>query len=174
MLFFKHTTNVSNCTRNLYRQHIVLCSHDDTVAVDSLLPISSDHFVVIFTSGGEVNIYNFYNAVFSAQLEDGYSSKRERSFACGGISGQLILNKKGWIIDKENTIHEGDSPVHCIRYHEQLIAWANDWGVKVYDTSTDSRVTYIERPQNCPPFELCRAHLVWHTLSTSELTHFVG
>ncbi|KAF0686819.1 Aste57867_21416 [Aphanomyces stellatus] len=172
----QHHKKVQEISIDETGQHIVSCSDDGTVAVYSLLPISSEDSarVVIPTSGGEVNIYNFYNAVYSAQLEDGYSSKRERSFACGGISGQLILNKKGWIIDKENTIHEGEGPVHCIRYHEQLIAWANDWGVKVYDTSTDSRVTYIERPQNCPPFELCRAHLVWHTLSTSELTLFVG
>ncbi|CAK4119335.1 unnamed protein product [Aphanomyces euteiches] len=172
----QHHKKVQEISIDESGQHIVSCSDDGTVAVYSLLPMSTedDVRVVVPSSGGEVNIYNFYNAVYSAQLEDGYATKRERTFACGGISGQLILNKKGWIIDKENTIHEGEGPVHCIRYHGQLIAWANDWGVKVYDTSTDSRVTYIERPQNCPPFELCRAHLVWHTLSTSELSFFIG
>ncbi|RHY32856.1 hypothetical protein DYB32_002161 [Aphanomyces invadans] len=158
-------------------QHIVSCSDDGTVAVYALLPMSTEQDasrVVIPTSGGEVNIYNFYNAVYSAQLEHGYATKRERSFACGGISGQLVVNKKGWIIDKENTIHEGEGPVHCIRYHENLLAWVNDWGVKIYNIETDTRVTYIERPQNCPPLELCRAHLVWHTLSSGDLVLLVG
>ncbi|RHY46528.1 hypothetical protein DYB30_012078, partial [Aphanomyces astaci] len=158
-------------------QHIVSCSDDGTVAVYALLPMSTEldaSRVVIPTSGGEVNIYNFYNAVYSSQLEPGYATKRERSFACGGISGQLIVNKKGWIIDKENTVHEGEGPVHCIRYHDHLLAWVNDWGVKVYDTATDTRVTYIERPPNCPPLELCRAHLVWHTLTSGDLVLLVG
>ncbi|KDO20419.1 hypothetical protein SPRG_14357 [Saprolegnia parasitica CBS 223.65] len=167
----KHHKKVQEISIDETGQHIVSSSDDGTVAVYSLLPISSDDGVrvAIPNAGGEVNIYNFYSAVYSAQLETMYASKRERTFACGGIAGQLILNKKGWIIDKETTVHEGEGPVHSIRYHENLLAWANDWGVKVYDTSTESRVTYIERPQNCPPFELCKAHLEWHTTSTHGL-----
>ncbi|OQR85363.1 vacuolar protein sorting-associated protein 41 [Thraustotheca clavata] len=172
----KHHKKVQEISIDETGQHIVSCSDDGTVAVYALQPVVSEENarVAVPNSGGEVNIYNFYSAIYSAQLEDGYASKRERTFACGGISGQLILNKKGWIIDKENTIHEGEGPVHCIRYHENLIAWANDWGVKVYDTSTDSRITYIERPQNCPPFELCHAHLVWHSSATMGLVLLVG
>ncbi|CAH0481510.1 unnamed protein product [Peronospora belbahrii] len=49
-----------------------------------------------------------------------------------------------------------------IRWKNGLVAWANDWGVKVYDTNHDQRVTYIERPPNCPPMELCQCHLEWH------------
>ncbi|OQR80824.1 vacuolar protein sorting-associated protein 41 [Achlya hypogyna] len=172
----KHHKKVQEISVDETGQHIVSCSDDGTVAVYALLPISSDDgkSVVIPNAGGEVNIYNFYSAVYSAQLEDGYASKRERTFACGGIAGQLILNKKGWIIDKETTVHEGEGPVHCIRYHDHLLAWANDWGVKVYDTSTDTRVTYIERPQNCPPFELCKAHLAWHDSAAHGLSLLIG
>lgn len=121
--------------------------------------------ISVSSTGGEVNIYNYFSAVYSVQLEDRYAMKRERSFACGGIAGQLILNKKGWIIDKESTIHEGEGPVHAIRWKDGLVAWANDWGVKVYDADKDQRVTYIERPPNCPPMELCRCHLEWQTSS---------
>lgn len=163
-------------------QFIASCSDDGTVAVYTLFPLSAANAktnsnnsgvsssaiptatqVSVSSTGGEVNIYNYFSAVYSVQLEDRYAMKRERSFACGGIAGQLILNKKGWIIDKENTIHEGEGPVHAIRWKDGLVAWANDWGVKVYDADKDQRVTYIERPSNCPPMELCRCHLEWQT-----------
>lgn len=161
-------------------QFIASCSDDGTVAVYTLFPSSASannakmnastgasstavSQVSVSSTGGEVNIYNYFSAIYSVQLEDRYAMKRERSFACGGIAGQLILNKKGWIIDKESTIHEGEGPVHVIRWKDGLVAWANDWGVKVYDADKDQRVTYIERPANCPPMELCRCHLEWQT-----------
>lgn len=171
-------------------QYIASCSDDGTVAVYTLFPPSnaaptsappshvannnsnaqapgpgpSTH-ISVSSTGGEVNIYNYFSAIYTVQLEDRYAMKRERSFACGGIAGQLIINKKGWIIDKENTVHEGEGPVHIIRWKDGLVAWANDWGVKVYDAEKDQRVTYIERPPNCPPMELCRCHLEWKSSS---------
>lgn len=161
-------------------QFIASCSDDGTVAVYTLFPPSASSssatanvtsksagsaHVSVSSTGGEVNIYNYFSAVYCVALEDRYAMKRERSFACGGIAGQLILNKKGWIIDKESTVHEGEGPVHAIRWQDGLVAWANDWGVKVYDADKDQRVTYIERPPNCPPMELCRCHLEWQSAS---------
>ncbi|RLN86243.1 hypothetical protein BBJ28_00018858 [Nothophytophthora sp. Chile5] len=158
-------------------QFIASCSDDGTVAVYTLFPSSSSvpttnpsndgkdaaRQVSVSSTGGEVNIYNYFSAVYAVQLEDRYALKRERSFACGGVGGQLIINKKGWIIDKESTVHEGEGPVQLIRWKDGLVAWANDWGVKVYDSERDLRVTYIERPPNCPPMELCRCHLEWQS-----------
>lgn len=45
-----------------------------------------------------------------------------------------------------------------------LIAWANDAGVKVYDTANDQRVTFIERPRGSPHPELLLPHLVWQVV----------
>ncbi|GLE02109.1 hypothetical protein PINS_up010947 [Pythium insidiosum] len=140
-------------------------SSTNTNASSSAPPASTAH-VSVASTGGEVNIYNYFSAIYTVQLEDRYALKRERSFACGGIAGQLILNKKGWIIDKENTVHEGEGPVHAIKWKDGLVAWANDWGVKVYDAERDQRITYIERPPQCPPMELCRCHLEWQSSST--------
>ncbi|CAI5740583.1 unnamed protein product [Hyaloperonospora brassicae] len=166
-------------------QFIASCSDDGTVAVYTLFPVSdgchealghdlSGHRharspsikaerrkSLVASTGGEVNIYNYTSAVYAVQLEDRYAAKRDKSFACGGVAGQLIINKKGWILDKETTVHEGEGPVQLIRWKDGLVAWANDWGVKVYDSGSDQRVTYIERPPNCPPMELCRCHLEW-------------
>ncbi|KAG1698919.1 hypothetical protein DVH05_014298 [Phytophthora capsici] len=164
-------------------QFIASCSDDGTVAVYTLFPSAAGasragdisgnkhasnqnkdmtrQTAAVSSTGGEVNIYNYFSAVYAVQLEDRYAMKREKSFACGGVGGQLIINKKGWIIDKESTVHEGEGPVQLIRWKDGLVAWANDWGVKVYDSENDQRVTYIERPPNCPPMELCRCHLEW-------------
>ncbi|KAI9917450.1 hypothetical protein PsorP6_012828 [Peronosclerospora sorghi] len=163
-------------------QFIASCSDDGTVAVYTLFPTvsqaadikghkhaSNQHqrqpvareALASVSTGGEVNIYNYFSAVYAVQLEDRYAMKRDKSFACGGIGGQLIINKRGWIIDKEQTVHEGEGPVQLIRWRGGLVAWANDWGVKVYDSEKDQRVTFIERPPNCPPMELCRCHLEW-------------
>ncbi|KAJ0390150.1 hypothetical protein P43SY_006478 [Pythium insidiosum] len=128
-------------------QFIASCSDDGTVAVYTLFSQSPapakggsnnnasagtasapTAHVSVASTGGEVNIYNYFSAIYTVQLEDRYALKRERSFACGGIAGQLILNKKGWIIDKENTVHEGEGPVHAIKWKDGLVAWANDWG----------------------------------------------
>lgn len=169
----QHYKKVNHVCIDETGQFIASCSDDGTVAVYSLFPPSSSSSstatsaastpVAVASTGGEVNIYNYFSAVYCVQLEDRYALKRERSFACGGVAGQLILNRKGWIIDKESTVHEGEGPVHAIRWRAGLVAWANDWGVKVYDADRDVRVTFIERPPNCPPMELCRCHLEWQS-----------
>ena len=79
----------------------------------------------------EVLSYNYFSPVYSIQLESSYAINREKIFATGGIAGQLILNRKGWILQKEVTIHEGEGPIHSIQWNQQLVSWANDWGVKV-------------------------------------------
>lgn len=58
-------------------------------------------------------------------------------------------------------LHSGEGPVHAVKWRTSLIAWANDLGVKVYDTASHQRITFIERPKDSPRAELLRPHLVW-------------
>lgn len=51
-------------------------------------------------------------------------------------------------------IHEGEGAVHAIAWGKNVIAWANDTGVKMYDTLTRERITYIERPRGSPKPDL--------------------
>lgn len=51
--------------------------------------------------------------------------------------------------------------MHAVKWRTSLIAWANDAGVKVYDTAMYQRISFIERPRGSPPAELMRPHLVW-------------
>ena len=58
-------------------------------------------------------------------------------------------------------LHSGEGPIHAVKWRTSLIAWANDAGVKVYDTANDQRITFIERPRGSPRPELLLPHLVW-------------
>lgn len=97
----------------------------------------------------------------SVALDPGYSQKTSRQFAAGGLAGQLVLNSKGWLGDRNHVLHSGEGTVHSVRWMGTFIAWANDVGVKVYNAATHQRVTYIDRPKGLPRPELFRPHLVW-------------
>lgn len=97
----------------------------------------------------------------SVALDPGYSQKTSRQFAAGGLAGQLVLNSKGWLGDRNHVLHSGEGTVHAVRWMGTFIAWANDVGVKVYNSATHQRVTYIDRPKGLPRPELFRPHLVW-------------
>ena len=59
---------------------------------------------------------------------------------------------QGWLGSKDTILHSGEGPVQNIRWSGNLIAWANDLGVKVYDTTVHQRIAYVERPKSrcCP------------------------
>ena len=40
-------------------------------------------------------------------------------------------NVQGWLGSKDSVIHSGEGPIHIARWSGNLIAWANDLGVKV-------------------------------------------
>ena len=48
-----------------------------------------------------------------------------------------------------------------MKWRTSPIAWANDAGVKVYDTANDQRITFIERLRGSPRPEILVPHLVW-------------
>lgn len=51
--------------------------------------------------------------------------------------------------------------MHVIKWRTSLIAWTNDAGVKVYDTASHQRITFIERS---PRANLSRPTLVWQVI----------
>lgn len=63
-------------------------------------------------------------------------------------------------------LHDGEGPIHAVKWRNSLIAWANDAGVKVYDMANNSRITFIERPRGSPRPEILLPHLVWQVSLT--------
>lgn len=64
-------------------------------------------------------------------------------------------------LTKIKALHSGEGPIHAVKWRASLVAWANDAGVKVYDTANDQRITFIEKPRGSPHPELLLPHLVW-------------
>lgn len=58
-------------------------------------------------------------------------------------------------------LHSGEGPIHAVKWRTNLIAWANDAGVKVFDSANNQRIAFIERPRGSPLPEILLPHLVW-------------
>ncbi|KAF9004353.1 hypothetical protein BDQ17DRAFT_1241222 [Cyathus striatus] len=99
-------------------------------------------------------------------LEPNFSKRSTRGVIYGGLSGSLILREKGWLGHKETILHSGEGPIWTVRWKGRLIAWANDLGVKIYDTHSQSRITYIDRPPSSPRADLYKCTLHWQDSST--------
>ena len=63
--------------------------------------------------------------------------------------------------DRAHVLHSGEGTVHSVRWSGNLIAWANDLGVKIYDAAAHARLTFIDRPKGSPRADAFRPHLVW-------------
>eukprot|EP00004_Rigifila_ramosa_P019763 TRINITY_DN5059_c2_g1_i4.p1 TRINITY_DN5059_c2_g1~~TRINITY_DN5059_c2_g1_i4.p1 ORF type:complete len:836 (-),score=199.40 TRINITY_DN5059_c2_g1_i4:379-2589(-) len=125
------------------------CADDGKVVINGL-----------YTS--EVLEYTFERPVKSVALDPRFAKKKDgRAFCSGGLAGKLLLNTKGWFRTQETVLHAGEGTVHVIQWRGVLIAWANDLGVKIYDTQTQQRITFIDRPKNSPRAGLHRCHIVW-------------
>jgi hypothetical protein len=51
-----------------------------------------------------------------------------------------------------------------MKWRADLLAWANDAGVKVHDMRTDKGIAFIERPKGIPRPEFLLPHLVWQVI----------
>ncbi|TFK47011.1 vacuolar protein sorting-associated protein 41 [Heliocybe sulcata] len=102
----------------------------------------------------------------TVNMEPGFAKKSTRAFVCGGMAGSLVLHEKGWLGHKETVLHTGEGPIWSVRWRDRLIAWANDLGVKIYDTLSQSRITFIDRPPDSPRADLFKSTLHWQDNST--------
>ena len=55
---------------------------------------------------------------------------------------------QGWLGSKDTILHSGEGPLQDVKWSGSLIAWANDLGVKVYDTTVHQHIAYVERPKS--------------------------
>ena len=148
--FSPHSAAVNDLCIDRSGEFVGSCSEDGTVAVSSLYD-------------GEASTHWYHRPVCAISLDPEYPTRRV--FATGGLTGQLVLNAKGWFGAKDSTLHAGEGPVRAIDIapNGSLIAWANDLGVKVYDAQHNKRVSFVDRPPGSPAAEAFRCHLRWET-----------
>ncbi|WWD19691.1 hypothetical protein CI109_104155 [Kwoniella shandongensis] len=164
-----HVLSYEGAKVNSFRPHAasVTClkmdEENDFVATSSV----EGRVVIHSLTSTESYAFDYKRPMRAIALEPGFAKKTTRAFVCGGMAGNLIMQEKGWLGYKEQILHSGEGPIWAIEWRGNLIAWANDLGVKIYDTSTGQRIGYIDRGANAPRAELFKCTLQWkddHTL----------
>lgn len=148
-----HQASVSDAEFDGTADFVGTASIDGQVVIQSL----STH---------ESYMFDMKRPIRTVALEPNFAKKSTRSFVCGGMAGTLVLREKGWLGHKETVLHSGEGPVWHVRWRERLIAWANDLGVKIYDTQSQMRITFIERPNDSPRADLFKCTLHWQDDTT--------
>ncbi|XP_020596717.1 vacuolar protein sorting-associated protein 41 homolog [Phalaenopsis equestris] len=146
--FSAHNATVNDLCFDAEGEYVGSCSDDGSVVINGL-----------FTD--ERLKFEYHRPMKSIALDPDYSRKSTRRFVAGGLAGQLFLNSKTWLGYNKQVLHDGEGPIHAVKWRTCLIAWANDAGVKVYDMVNNVRVTFIERPYGIPRPELLLPRLVW-------------
>ncbi|KAG6679004.1 hypothetical protein I3842_14G108900 [Carya illinoinensis] len=146
--FHVHTAAVNDLSFDIEGEYVGSCSDDGSVVINSL-----------FTD--EKMKFEYHRPMKAIALDPDYVRKTSRRFVAGGLAGHLYYNTKKWFGYRDQVLHSGEGPIHAVKWRTSLIAWANDAGVKVYDTADDQRITFIERPRGSPHPELLVPHLVW-------------
>ena len=148
--FGAHTAIVNDVCFDRAGDFIASCSDDGTVVINGLYTAECESFT-------------YHRPVKALALHSKFSRKGTRQFASGGLAAQLLLNEKGWFLNKDKVVHSGEGPIYSIAWSESLIAWSNDVGVKIFDNSSGQRITFIDRPKGSARADVMRCSLCWQT-----------
>ncbi|TPX31569.1 hypothetical protein SeMB42_g07741 [Synchytrium endobioticum] len=143
-----HSATVHQLSIDTHGEFVASASDDGRVVINSLY-------------SPDVQSFNYKRPVKAVALEPEFSKKSTRLFVSGGMAELLNLTGKGWFGNKDVVLHSGEGPVYAIQWRATQIAWANDAGVKIYDTTLQQRFAYIDRPNDSPRADLYRCNLCW-------------
>lgn len=145
-----HTTTVNQISIDENGDFIGSCSDDGRVIIHGLY--SSDY---------NMNI-SFDCPVKAIALDpEYYKSGSGRRFIVG--ENKLILHEKTFMSRVKTTVlHEGDGMIRNIQWVKQFVAWASEFGVRIYDMNARRTISAIKREHN-PNLrsELYRCNLRW-------------
>jgi len=102
-------------------------------------------------------------------LDPSYSRRREKSHIVGFQDGRVLLTKQGFFGRLANTpLYNGSDPIENIVWRGNLIVWADQSGIKLYDIQQSSRLARIDRPIGAraslyPSISTLKPHLHFET-----------
>lgn len=151
-----------------YRAHAAAIS---ALSIDkggsTIASASIDGKVVLYNvSKKETNMYDFKRPVRSVAIDPDYHQNSKGRVLSGGLAGQLILNEKGWMGTKETIVSAAEGSIMQIAWHGNLVAWANDVGVRVYDILNTRMVGIVKRRPGSPRADLYKCRLLWQDSET--------
>ncbi|OBZ81420.1 Vacuolar protein sorting-associated protein 41 [Choanephora cucurbitarum] len=151
--FSKHAATVNSISIDRYDEYVASASDDGKVFIYAL-----------YTP--EILTFDYKRPLKSIALDPEYARKTTRQFVIGGMAEQLIMSEKGWFGNKDTVLHANEGPIYAIEWRNHFIAWANDTGVKIFDTTTNMRITYIDRPEGSPRADLYKCRMCWKNDTT--------
>ncbi|KAJ1943590.1 Vacuolar protein sorting-associated protein 41, partial [Linderina macrospora] len=148
-----HSATVNSVSIDLDNEYVASAGDDGRVVICALY---SD----------EIMAADYSRPVKAVALDPMFSRKASRRFVSGGTSGQLIMNEKKWFGKSDTILFTSEGPIQTIQWQDNLIAWACDEGVQVYDTEHNTRISQIARPEGSPRADLFRCRLHWRDTRT--------
>ena len=151
-----HKRPVTGLSIDKKSEFVASCSDDGTVV------ISGVH------TTAQSESFSYHRPVKAVQIDPYFASNGERSFASGGLAGKCLVHERGWFgSSTDKVLHEGQGPVRALAWADSLLAWGNDWGIKIYDFHRKERISYVERPQaDEGALGDCACHLCWENEDT--------
>ena len=138
-------------------EYIATCSrHDPNVIIKGLYKESSER------DSSE----SFRAPVYSVELGPDFATQGH--YVVG--TDRLMFNEKGFFGVKRSILHAGEGPIWKVSWKNSFIAWANDMGVKIFDTHSRKLITKIARDPKSPSPADFHCHLCWY----SDFTLLVG
>ncbi|KAG7524880.1 vacuolar protein sorting-associated protein 41-like [Solea senegalensis] len=112
-------------------EHVGICSEDGKVQVFGLYTREGFH-------------ENFDCPIKVVALHPQFTRSNYKQFVTGG--NKLLLYERNWLNRwKMSVLHEGEGSITNVQWRANLIAWANNVGVKIYDITTKQRITNVLR-----------------------------
>ncbi|EPQ28250.1 uncharacterized protein PFL1_04077 [Pseudozyma flocculosa PF-1] len=146
--FRSHTASILAIDIDTTCEFVASASMDGMVSVSAL-------------STSEQYVFDFKRPMRCISLEPNFGRKSTRALVCGGMAGALVQREKSWFGHKEVVLHAGEGPIYTTQWRSNLIAWANDRGVRIYDTNTHQRISFISAPSADVRADLHRCSLYW-------------
>ncbi|KAJ2705268.1 Vacuolar protein sorting-associated protein 41 [Coemansia sp. IMI 203386] len=114
----------------------------------------------------DVTIVDYSRPVKAVALDPQYSRRASRRFLSGGTSGQVIVHEKRWYGKGDTILFSSAGPIQAIQWHNDLVAWACDEGVQIYDMKEGARISQIARPQGSPRADVFACRMHWRDCRT--------
>eukprot|EP00775_Hariotina_reticulata_P006761 gene6761-6978_t len=132
--FSLHAKAIKHISFDDKAEYVASCCGENYVSISSLY---SD----------ETNKFTFKRPITVVSLEPRYASRKTREFVTGDVRGRLKLSSQGWLGRSDHVLHQGEGTIRAVAWHCSILAWANDVGIKVYDTNSHQFIGSISRPR---------------------------
>eukprot|EP01061_Rhynchopus_euleeides_P023547 TRINITY_DN3829_c5_g1_i1.p1 TRINITY_DN3829_c5_g1~~TRINITY_DN3829_c5_g1_i1.p1 ORF type:complete len:980 (+),score=353.51 TRINITY_DN3829_c5_g1_i1:55-2994(+) len=156
--YHRHDSCVTDISIDPECDFVGSCSTDGRVYVGSIFD----------DSPGEAYSSTFDRPVCAIAIDPHYAHTPR--FVTGGLEKKLILVERGhwgpWKTWRSRILDSDTGKIHAIQWRGDLIAWADDTGVKVIDVKKDKKIVKVAREKNAPLADMYRCALCWETDTT--------